>query len=256
MFAAAGLPVGVPAAPAPQACPAFGVTGGPDLTAAIVSFFARALAANAALQALAPGAAFFVPVRPALAGVAATGAAAQLFTLAAAQLAARAGLPAVADVLRTDAETVDWEASTDGSFAALTAALAGVPLACGAGALAGGRVYSQAQLVADTELFSWSATIAQGITVDDETLALEAIKQVDICGNFLGQRHTRQHMKDVWRPRLLDRSPWEAWVAGGRRDAADNAAGLAAELLAKHEVEPLDDERAAILQRIIATAGL
>ena len=256
VFAAAGLPGGVLAAPAPEACPAFGVDGGPDLTTALVSFVARALSANAALQALAPGAAYFVPVRPALAGVVATGAAAQLFTLAASQLAARAGLPAVADVLRTGAETIGWEACTDGSFAALTAVLAGVPLACGAGTLAGGRVFSQAQLVADAELFSWSATVGRGIPVDDDTLALDAIKQVDVCGNFLGQRHTRRHMKDVWRPRLLDRSPWEAWVAGGRRDAADNARDLAAGLLAGHEVEPLDDERSAILQRIIATAGL
>ena len=97
VFAAAGMPVGVLAAPAPEACPVFGVTGGPDLTTALVAFVARALGANAALQAVAPGAAYFVPVRPTLAGVAATGAAAQLFTLAAAQLADRAGLPAVGD---------------------------------------------------------------------------------------------------------------------------------------------------------------
>ena len=96
----------------------------------------------------------------------------------------------------------------------------------------------------------------QGIDVDGETLAVDAVKQVGVGGNFLGQRHTRRHMKDVWRPRLLDRAPWEAWVAGGRRGAADAADELAAELLAKHEVEPLDGERSAVLQRIIATAGL
>ena len=63
-------------------------------------------------------------------------------------------------------------------------------------------------------------------------------------------------MKDVWRPRLLDRSPWDAWVAGGRQGAADRAAELAGSLLAAHEVEPLDAEPAATLERIIATAGL
>ena len=47
--------------------------------------------------------------------------------------------------------------------------------------------------------------------------------EVDICGNFLGQRHTRRHMKDVWRPRLLDRSMWDAWIASGREGAYEKA---------------------------------
>jgi len=45
-------------------------------------------------------------------------------------------------------------------------------------------------------------------------------------------------------------------VAGGRQGAAEKAAELAGALLAQHEVEPLDEERAATLERIIATAGL
>ena len=63
-------------------------------------------------------------------------------------------------------------------------------------------------------------------------------------------------MKDVWRPRLLDRASWDAWVAGGRQGAAERAAELAGTLLAGHEAEPLDAEPAATLERIIATAGL
>jgi trimethylamine---corrinoid protein Co-methyltransferase len=256
VFARRGLPAGALVS-APATPDAAGVDPAPaDVTWALVAFVADVLAANAAIQALAPGAAFVAPVWPALAGLPATGPAAAAFVVAATQVLARAGLPAAAGAFATSAPAPDWEACTDGSFAVLSAALAGAALVSGAGTLRGGEVFSARQLVADAELFSWCATIAAGIEVDDETLAVETIRQVDICGNYLGQRHTRRHMKDVWRPRLLDRGPFDAWAAGGRQGVAERAAELAGALLAEHAVEPLDAEPAAKLERIIATAGL
>ncbi len=83
----------------------------------------------------------------------------------------------------------------------------------------------------DAEIFSWNAAIAAGITVDDETIAADVIAEVGIGGNYLGQRHTRRHMKEVWRPRLLDRSMWDAWVAAGREGAYEKATGLARRLV-------------------------
>ena len=88
----------------------------------------------------------------------------------------------------------------------------------------------------DAEIFSWNALHRRRHQVDDETIALDAIKQVGIGGNYLGQRHTRRHMKDVWRPRLLDRSMWDAWVASGREGAYEKATALVEQLLAEHEV--------------------
>ena len=93
--------------------------------------------------------------------------------------------------------------------------------------------------------------------VDDETIALDAIKQVGIGGNFLGQRHTRRHMKDVWRPRLLDRSMWDAWVASGREGAYEKATALAAAAARRaRRCVPLGDEARGVIERIVAEAGL
>ena len=249
-----GLPVGV-LVERPRAQQIAGASA-TDVTGALIRFVADVLAANAAIQALAPGAAFIAPVWPELAGLPATGPDAAVFIVAATQVLTRIGLPVAAAAFATCAAAPDWLACTDGSFAALSAAAAGAALLTGAGTLRGGAVFSPRQLVADAEIHSWCTSVTAGIPVDDETLAVDAIKEVGIGGNFLGQKHTRRHMKDVWRPRLLDRSPWDAWVAGGRQSAADRAAEVAIGLLAEHEVEPLDAERAATLERIIATAGL
>jgi trimethylamine--corrinoid protein Co-methyltransferase len=255
VFAAAGLPVAVVSDP--QKAPAPAAEGGPaDLAAALVRHHAGVLAGCAAVQAAAPGAPFLYAADPAAAGLPPAGPSAALFQIAAAQLAAHIGLPLVAGGLRTASHEPDWQACTQGAFAALSATASGADVSGGAGTLGGGDAFSLHQLVLDTEIFSWSVKTAAGIDVHEETIALEAIKRVGIGGNFLGQRHTRRHMRDVWRPRLLDRSMWDAWVASGREGALEKAGALADRLLTEHEVVPLGDEVSGALSRIVAESGL
>jgi trimethylamine--corrinoid protein Co-methyltransferase len=141
------------------------------------------------------------------------------------------------------------------ALGSLAAATAGAGLIAGAGALGSGGAFSAQQLVMDAEIFSWNAFIAAGIRVDDETIAADAIAQVGVGGNYLGQRHTRRHMKDVWRPRLLDRSMWDSWLESGREGSYEKATALARELVAGHEVEPLQAEVADELGRVAAGAA-
>ena len=253
VFARAGLPVGVVAAPNGRTA---GADDQVDLAAALVWHHAGVLAACAAIQATASGAPFFYVADPALAGLAAGSPEAAMFQIAATQLAAHIGLPVSAVGMTTGSHEPDWQACTQNAFAALSTMAAGADLTAGAGTLGGGSVFSAQQLVMDSEIYSWNARIAAGVMVDEETIALEAIRQVDICGNFLGQRHTRKHMKDVWRPRLLDRSMWDAWVASGREGAYEKASELVDKHLAEHQVLPLGDEVTETLARIVAEGGL
>jgi len=210
------------------------------------------LAACAAIQATAPGAPFFYVADPALAGLPAGSPAAAMFQIAATQLAAHTRLPVSAVGMITGSHEPDWQACTQNAFAALSTMAAGADLTAGAGTLGGGSVFSAQQLVMDSEIYSWNARLVAGVMVDEETIALDAIRRVDICGNFLGQRHTRKHMKDVWRPRLLDRSMWDAWVASGRGGAYEKASDLVDEYLAEHQVLALGDAVTETLARIVA----
>ena len=254
-FARVGLPVGLVNPPGDDTgAPAD--ADAPDLAATLIRHHAGVLAGCAAVQAAAPGAPFFYAADPAAAGLPAADPSAALFLLAAAQLAALVGLPVVAGGQRTASHEPDWQACTQGAFAALSATAAGADVTGGAGTLGAGSAFSPQQLVMDSEIFSWSARIASGIEVEDETIALDAIKQVGIGGNYLGQRHTRRHMKDVWRPRLLDRSMWDAWIASGREDAYEKATELAGRLVAAHTAVPLGDEVLGTLRSIVAESGL
>ena len=232
----------------------------PDRAAALVALHAAALGACAAQQLAAPGSPYLVPALPATVeehapgfglGPAGVATFAQL-----AQLARHVGLPIAAGFAPSRPAADEWLAAADGTAFALAAALGGAALLAGAGQSDDGAVFSPAQLVLDAETWSNVAAVGAGITVDDETIALETIAAIGIGGNALAQRHTRRHMKDVWRPRLFDRSAFEAWDRDGRPGAPGRAAALADELCLGREVPPLDAEKRATLRRIIATAGL
>ena len=47
----------------------------------------------------------------------------------------------------------------------------------GAGTLGTATAFSPQQLIMDGEIFSWNAKIAAGIDVDEETIALDAIRR-------------------------------------------------------------------------------
>jgi trimethylamine--corrinoid protein Co-methyltransferase len=236
--------------------PAPGAGGtAPDLAAALVRHHAGVLAACAAVQAAAPGAPFFYLAQPSLAGLPACGPQAALFQVACVQLARLVGLPVAAFGMVTGSHEPDWQACTQAALGSLAVAAAGADMVAGAGTLGAGAALGAQQLIMDAEIFAWNATIAAGITVDDETIALDVIAQVGIGGNYLGQRHTRRHMKEVWRPRLLDRSMWDAWVAAGREGPYDKATALARRLVEEHRVLPLGPGVAEALARIVAQSA-
>jgi trimethylamine:corrinoid methyltransferase-like protein len=91
----------------------------------------------------------------------------------------------------------------------------------GVGFLHGSRVWSYAEMMMDCEIFSIIAKTLEGIDVTDESLALETIAAVGPGGHFLTQKHTRQHMRDLFLPEFMDRRPYTEWEA--KKDARDSA---------------------------------
>jgi trimethylamine--corrinoid protein Co-methyltransferase len=121
----------------------------------------------------------------------------------------------------------------------------------GAGLLHGSRILSYEMLVMDAEIWSLVRAMHRRIVVDDETLALDAIRAVGPGGNFLAHKHTKKHMRELWLPTLMDRRPYGVWEE--KRDGAREWAREKAQaLLRDHHPAPLDPRLAAELRRIIA----
>jgi trimethylamine--corrinoid protein Co-methyltransferase len=154
--------------------------------------------------------------------------------------------------MATGAREPGWQAAVDDALSTAASVLAGADMMSGAGLLDGSRTLSYPHLIMETEVYRIVQRLAEGIVVDDETLALDAIRRVGPQGTYLADRHTRRHAGEFWRPAVWDRTPYDAWLAAGKKGALANATAIADDILATHRPAPLPDDVAAQLQAIVA----
>ena len=150
----------------------------------------------------------------------------------------------------------DQQVGYEKAMAALLQAQAGVNYIIGAGGVDDEGCYSMEQLVIDNEMYSMIARFLRGITVNEETLAAEVIREVGpIPGNYLGEAHTRKWWRrEQFLPTLSYRLSYEEWLRDGSQDVAARAKQRAREILRTHTVPPLPENVDRELSRILSVA--
>ncbi|HEY4691458.1 MAG TPA: trimethylamine methyltransferase family protein [Anaerolineae bacterium] len=153
----------------------------------------------------------------------------------------------------TGAKEPNWQAGVENSLSTFMASIVVSDMLLGVGLLHGSRIWSYEQMLMDCEIYSIVHKMLDGITTDDEALALDAIRAVGPGGNFMTQKHTKRHMRELWQQRFMDRRPYNVWEE--KRDGArDWARQKAQDILKTHQPDPLDPKLAAELSRIIEAA--
>jgi trimethylamine--corrinoid protein Co-methyltransferase len=226
--AEAGLPVGY------MTMASCASTGPATLAGSLVVGNAEVLSALALMQMAHPGCpVFYAAAQTAmdLRTGAYTGGGPEdyLFGAATGLLADYYRVPLSMGAFATGAKEPGWQSSIDNTLSCLAAVSTGADMLLGAGLLNGSRILSYEMLVMDAEIWSLVRAMSRGIVVDDETLALDAIRAVGPGGNFLSLRHTKRHMRELWQPTLFDRRPilaWEADPAGPRQWARERAQAI------------------------------
>ena len=138
---------------------------------------------------------------------------------------------------------------------ALLPALAGANIIYGLGMLESGITFSFSQLVLDNEFAKMVKHVVRGITVNDESLAVDVIGQVGVFGDFLVHDHTLRHMRTVQsQPKLIDRTMREDWEKSGSIDLAQRAAEEARHILKTYKPEPLPSDVLKKLSSIVQEA--
>ncbi len=148
----------------------------------------------------------------------------------------------------------DCQAGHEKTLTGMTTMLAGSSIIYGPGMLESGMTFDPAQLVIDDEIVAMTRFLKQGVAVNDATTAIEEIIAVGPAGNFLERDSTLQGFRALTSPRLIDRKVREAWEADGSPDFYLKARARARDILAEHEVEPLDGDVLAEIGAIVATA--
>ena len=111
----------------------------------------------------------------------------------------------------------------------------------GAGWMEGGLCASFEKMIIDAEMCQMMAEFLKPLVVDDDTLALDAIREVGPGGHFFGAAHTlARYEAAFYQPLVSDWSNFETWEESGARTATERAHAIYHRLLKEFEPPPLD----------------
>jgi len=180
-----------------------------------------------------------------------------------AQIGKYFNLPTAANCGRNDSEMFDAQAATESGFGMLLGALAGINLIRGVGMLDHGGAVSMEKMIYDNEVCGMIHRLISGITVTEETLAVDFIKanRFDAAG-ILGSDHTFDwFQKELWVPsrEIIGRTSYTKYAEAGSKEIFERAEEKKQEILSTYTAPAIDgqtlDEMKNILTEYAAKKG-
>ncbi len=136
----------------------------------------------------------------------------------------------------SDSQIPDEQASFEAGLLTFLSQMAGSNLNHDVGYLDFGRTGSLEMIVMLDEIIDQVRRLYRGIPVDDDTLAVDVIREVGSQSNFLIQPHTLKYLRATqWRPKLISRTGYEEWQAAGGTSLLARAQKKVEQILAEHE---------------------
>src|SRR5262245_4844980 len=158
------------------------------------------------------------------------------------QLARRYKLPVRTGGMLCGSKLADAQAAYESLGTMLPTIMAGTNFVLhSAGWLEAGLSAGYAKFMLDADQIAMLQQFANGLDLSEESLALEAIREVGPGGHYLGCAHTQRNFKTAfYTSTLADNNSFEQWEAEGSRDASRRAVERAKQTLAQYEPPPLD----------------
>ena len=167
-----------------------------------------------------------------------------LINAAVAQMAQFYHLPCYATAGMSDSKLPDVQAGYEKAITSLLVALAGANyIHDAAGLLEFAMTAAYEQYVIDDEINGMVMRAVRGMECNEDSLALDVIKNVGSTRNFFDQSHTVKHLRtEFFFPKLSDRLPREEWLQKGGKDARERAREIAKGILVNHKPIPIPPE--------------
>ena len=170
------------------------------------------------------------------------------------QLARRLNLPFRSGGGLCASKLPDAQAAYESANTLNSALMGGVNFmlhACGW--LEGGLVSSYEKFVMDADQLGILHKLAEGVPVDVNAQAMDAIAEVAPGGHYLGCAHTQANFQSAfWRSQVLDYKPFETWDEEGARDTQALAAERVTKLLDTYQQPALDPAISEALDAYVA----
>ncbi|MBC6416518.1 MAG: trimethylamine methyltransferase family protein, partial [Rhodospirillales bacterium] len=175
-------------------------------------------------------------------------------TLLVGQLARHYRLPWRCSGSCTSAKTLDAQAGYESARNLYGAVLAGANFILSTtGYMEGALSQSFAKFVVDAEQVEMFYRFATGVDFGELDSALDAMREVEPGGHYLGTRHTLENFERAFMiPELMHHDSFEQWEADGRLDTQARAADKVRQLLSDYEAPKLDEAIDEALRDFIA----
>ena len=117
-----------------------------------------------------------------------------------------------------------------------------------------GMTFDFGQLVMDNEFAKMIRYVVKGVKVNDDTLAVDATREVGPFKDFLTHPSTFKFMKEQSQPDIINRKGRDKWEAAGSKDLYEVSLEKARKILENHVPLPLSDDVKAGLRSIVENA--
>ena len=165
-----------------------------------------------------------------------------LINVAHAQIAKHFGVPSRGTGSNTDSKVLDVQAGYEKAITLMMTVVAGNDIIFYPGTIEHALTIDYRSLLIDNEICGMALRAARGIDVNEQTKAVELIKETALKGNYLGKKHTVMNMnKELFFVELTDRDTREDWMDKGGRALDEIAAERVKEILRTHKPDPLPE---------------
>jgi trimethylamine--corrinoid protein Co-methyltransferase len=166
-----------------------------------------------------------------------------LMIAAQAQIARHYRIPFYGTAGCSDSKLPDAQAAAEAVFSCLSSLLSGANMVHDAGLLEYATMISPEQMVLVNEILFMAGQFMRGLTVNEDTLALDVIDGIGPGGHYLECDHTMDHFQDVWYSTIFDRNTFSRWQELGSKNMAARVREQTLERMAHHPA-PLPAEAA------------
>ena len=142
----------------------------------------------------------------------------------------------------SDAKIFDAQAAAEASLTLFENTISGVNLIHDVGYLDCAMTGSLELVYFNNEIIGWLRKYLRNLEINEDTLALDLIHEIGPDGNFLETEHTYKHVREDWRPTLLDRLDYPRWADQGSKTVQERAKDKVKEIIKNHRAAPLPED--------------
>ncbi|MFB6214852.1 MAG: trimethylamine methyltransferase family protein, partial [Candidatus Bipolaricaulia bacterium] len=160
-------------------------------------------------------------------------------------------MPVFSEAGFSDSKLIDGQQAMEASISITEMARSEADLIHDVGYLESGQTGSLESVVIGNEIVGYVRRLQEGINLDEDHLAVDALKRIGPGGSFLTDKSTLEKFKELYQPELLDRNSYDSWKEKGGKDLSKRAGEKAKELLREHEPKPLPEGKIRVMDEII-----